>query len=843
MPVTLSIGTAAVQDDGTVEVPITSDTAIITPVPSDFIFKELAGHLCDVTTAEIVETGTSAYKLVLYPDEPSWARFRISTYGDVIQSSDGTRETVVSASEVLEYDTRTTAPDVEMWLTSEANTTEVGAEFDWTEDITDFDSGSIEILGDISAFGVITGAGKIWRAELTLPSNTQGTGTVRVIKNSVNGVDTEGPQEDRVFTVNVDTRNQTTGGTARCTHQYAFSANPYIDRGGAFDGIFEAVRHEGWLYVVVQLPKYRGIYSPPPNLPTLVGNAITSQEQAGAALLRCRFSDCTWQTVKTYDNITVAARSLCIHDGRVMWFEGSHYSALNEGQLTEIDNIDSAISYRIADVERVASNPDKGEYFINTGESNINLTVKNDIANLAEIESLFEKGDFVLKIGRFLSLTVDGEATITEIGDNITFRFDYKDVDGTFLGVGISVDFYLVTDNQKSAYLENRLRGVDADWKRETGGIYSIGTGESKPRSEGVSFYSGEGIADPKADYEMPWWVEEPEVKQSIQFGKHTGMVSRMVSRDSNLHLISGFGNLDYVDDNDSVAAAENNWQHLVLRKTLDMRVPVLETNDRVVMDLLKELAFISLSIIGVQNGRVTLKPKETQTAEISANLAASGTLATIDLQNINYHPLPASGQVLIDQEVFSYTAMNPGPGQILGVGEQLSGITRAEADTAEAAHSVRASVYWIDHIIDVWENGFLEPYQQLNFVDELEAMFNSVSVRFSDGESLTVSDDASIARYGLRTFSKATLLVRTQAVWAKLIADRYLKFLSNLRQTVTFTLDATFFLNIGDTVLVWESYRSKLFALCEILEITQIPPQSPEESWRTLVKGITVNI
>ena len=43
MPVTLTIGDAAVQSDGSVEVPTTSDTDIIPPVPSDFTFEELSG--------------------------------------------------------------------------------------------------------------------------------------------------------------------------------------------------------------------------------------------------------------------------------------------------------------------------------------------------------------------------------------------------------------------------------------------------------------------------------------------------------------------------------------------------------------------------------------------------------------------------------------------------------------------------------------------------------------------------------------------------------------------------------------------------------------------------------
>lgn len=122
-----------------------------------------------------------------------------------------------------------------MRLTDEANKTKVGIEFEWTEEITSFDTMSINTAG-VTNFSEIKGVGKFWSNEITLPSNAQGTASIKILKNSVDGVETEGPQEDRTLSFAYDTRNTTfsvASLTPQCSHRFNFADNPYMAGGGA----------------------------------------------------------------------------------------------------------------------------------------------------------------------------------------------------------------------------------------------------------------------------------------------------------------------------------------------------------------------------------------------------------------------------------------------------------------------------------------------------------------------------------------------------------------------------------------------------------------------------------
>lgn len=77
----------------------------------------------------------------------------------------------------------------------------------------------------------------------------------------------------------------------------------------------------------------------------------------------------------------------------------------------------------------------------------------------------------------------------------------------------------------------------------------------------------------------------------------------------------------------------------------------------------------------------------------LAASLAASGALSSIDL-NEDISNFPESGILLIDSEIFVYTAKNDEL-------KRFTGISRAQKGTSEAAHSAAADVSWLQH--DLW--------------------------------------------------------------------------------------------------------------------------------------------
>ena len=173
---------------------------------------------------------------------------------------------------------------------------------------------------------------------LTLPSTGSGevSTTVldhRIISTAAKGIVSrrQGPEGsqtelfryDQSYSVPTST---TTGGTTICQITEPIRTNPYLDNvtspnpfGGAFAGssdlTYISYRGKEYLYGVVQIIKRR--------LGTT--NNLSNENEAGAALFEVNLTDATCRIIKQYAYMTIAARSLIVHQNRLWWFEGSHY--------------------------------------------------------------------------------------------------------------------------------------------------------------------------------------------------------------------------------------------------------------------------------------------------------------------------------------------------------------------------------------------------------------------------------------------------------------------------------------------------------------------------------------
>lgn len=174
--------------------------------------------------------------------------------------------------------------------------------------------------------------------ELTLPETGEGEVVItvldyRIISTAAKGIVSrrEGPEGtqsevfkyDQSYTTPTST---TTGATTLCEITQPIRTNPYLDNvltpnpfGGAFAGTSDltyiSYRGKNYLYGVVQIIKRR--------LGT--SSDLNNQDEAGAALFEVNLTDSTCRIIKQYAFITIAARSLTVHQNRLWWFEGSHY--------------------------------------------------------------------------------------------------------------------------------------------------------------------------------------------------------------------------------------------------------------------------------------------------------------------------------------------------------------------------------------------------------------------------------------------------------------------------------------------------------------------------------------
>ena len=200
--------------------------------------------------------------------------------------------------------------------------------FVFSEPINDFTASDISLddaMASISEPVQYDLDGSQWTADLTLPSNTDGTIGITVLANAVQGAQRRGPVEDYTESFQYDSRTNTArtiaGGTLVSSDTKPLSE-------GTYNGVLEQIAGSTYIYKVVQVMHTLG--SDPNNFPD-------TTRQAGAELQRIRRSDGSKVVIKAWDTVTTAARSLCFHKGVLHWFEGSAYAE------TYNDDVDTSV--------------------------------------------------------------------------------------------------------------------------------------------------------------------------------------------------------------------------------------------------------------------------------------------------------------------------------------------------------------------------------------------------------------------------------------------------------------------------------------------------------------------
>ena len=206
-------------------------------------------------------------------------------------------------------------------------------------DLTDTDTD----VGTIGNFAQVPGDASQYTADLTIPSgNTSTKVTITVSADAAQVANSNpavlGPEADtsKTFEIAAPTAVATvTGADSVCVLEKDIVSNDYLNEviaflgdnaGGAFTGVFEPVSIADYLYFVVQVRKFTQTVGDDGELvtPTNPENFL-SDLQAGAALVRVNTTNCQFELLKAYSDITLAARSLTV-DGTTLYFmEGSHY--------------------------------------------------------------------------------------------------------------------------------------------------------------------------------------------------------------------------------------------------------------------------------------------------------------------------------------------------------------------------------------------------------------------------------------------------------------------------------------------------------------------------------------
>ena len=206
-------------------------------------------------------------------------------------------------------------------------------------DLTDIDTD----VGTLGNFQQVTGDASKYTADLTIPETTTSTKvTITVSAESAQVANSNpavlGPEKDtsRTFEIAPPVSVATiTGADSVCVLEKEIVSNDFLndvvahlgdDAGGAFAGVLECETIGDYLYMVVQIRKFTQTVDDDGDLvtPTDPENFL-SDLQAGAALVRLNFTNCQFELLKAYSDVTLAMRSLAVHGSDLYLFEGSHY--------------------------------------------------------------------------------------------------------------------------------------------------------------------------------------------------------------------------------------------------------------------------------------------------------------------------------------------------------------------------------------------------------------------------------------------------------------------------------------------------------------------------------------
>ena len=316
--------------------------------------------------------------------------------------------------------------------------------------------------------------------------------------------------------------------------------------------------------------------------------------------------------------------------------------------------------------------------------------------------------------------------------------------------------------------------------------------------------------------------------------GIHGGTASPFVTAGNDLYLIPGFGDLKDITDgildkngNPTATAAQvNNWSLLKYSESLDLRLEVLETNEQTGQHILEMLSRVTNSFFFVgTDGKLNFEPKLERTAQVSTAISTTST-DDIAFKNPNRElsKYPASGTLLIGNECLTYRSISE---------PNFSGIQRSQHNTVAESHAINDKITLINHVFDLQNpSQVVEVVEDINIESYYQFLYNVISINYAGGSwkaqenrasSLEASfkDETSITRF---TEEKLQLdlpeLNYWQGEWVDWIGENYLQRYKNLESMMTINLQPSWYLKLGEVVLLREKINSNIFRVGQIVDI-----------------------
>ena len=422
----------------------------------------------------------------------------------------------------------------------------------------------------------------------------------------------------------------------------------------------------------------------------------------------------------------------------------------------------------------------------------------------------------------FLADLQAGAALVRVNTTNCQFELLKAYSDVTLAARSLRVDGTTLYFLEGSHYMyEDAVIFSDSNWRERVGYLYKIEHPSSIIEEVGLNWRSATT-------------TDNPDTEETDYFyGVHGATTAPIAISNEALHIITGFGNFDDIGQPRGEHPVDRigNWNWIQYHDQINQRLSEVLTNGRTGFDILKDIAILTNSIIGFKNDTFFLRPREPQKAINGGGSGITATQRVITATDLNWGEFPSEGWLYVDGELIKHSGAD--------ADGQFANLVRGAEETTAAAHTGNFEIQFVNHILSLTADTLEMPIKSVNATNDNRQFYNRVKLRYGDGEELLVEDETSITENGARLLEVNVPLDGHQRVWAEWIARNYLERFKNIHQVIQLTLKPTFFIAVGDVVVIQIPERLHLHnTLCQVLEIRHSFRQPPT----TAVKLVTLS-
>ena len=314
----------------------------------------------------------------------------------------------------------------------------------------------------------------------------------------------------------------------------------------------------------------------------------------------------------------------------------------------------------------------------------------------------------------------------------------------------------------ESPVCANAYKPVDPDVEGYSKAM-GYNTGETPASLFKIATKNEDGTDKAFADLEVEelgnfWWQDDIDYPLSA---------TRFLSVEGELHSIRGYGTPSEVLRAQSLAAAPDNFAHIVYGQKLRYILPTVSVAETL-YNTLANIGLQTYTTLNFQSQLISLKDRRPYRAKTNGTTGTGTANIAFDTEN---RAFPTHGYLRIGDEFLQYTGISSGT---------FTGITRGIARTAVSNHADNTDILYLNAVLS--EKDILQMQSDLNIAQHANVIRDSNS-------TVEVRDAANITRYHEQVYPLDLGLTPNESDWIEHIFEEYLSELKYLSVILTLHL------------------------------------------------------